>query len=191
MKHAIYLIFGIFLMTSPLNAKEMVPDPCKILSHAEVEEIMQISMKEGRFRDKRGTFIGFVCTYFSKNRFEKSGILEITIDTTEDMKANDHIFASTKEMYDRRLYAYREALKRQKKEDELHKIKGLGDDAYWNGRTIKILDKDTYIEVRADRNGGISAKDSETFNRLVEERSLNLTQKAAKKIVEKLKKKSK
>jgi len=183
------VLFGIVCMLSWAAGSEDIPDPCTLLTVQEVENVMHIPMKEGRFRDGRNTFNGLQCTYFSKNRFEKSGSVNITIETTADMKATDHIFESVKEMYEKQKYAYGQALKDKKKGKSIHFVKGLGDEAYWNGISLNILNKDTYLDIRISSGFGLSSNDSRILEKRVEEKTLSASLAIAKQILNRLEKK--
>lgn len=181
-----YFYLGmIFIMTL---ANATIPDPCKFLTVAEVGNMMQTPMKEGRLRDSRSTYYGMTCSYFSQNKFEQSGSVSINIETTANMKATDHIFSSCKEKYERQKYAVMEALKRQKKEDTFHPIKGLGDEAYWIRNSFRVLSKGILLEIRITGGFGLKGKDKPTLEKQIEEKYLEVAREIAQRILEKLEK---
>ena len=162
------------VVTSSLLA-ESIPNPCKLLSLQEVTKIMQIPMKEGRLKDSRKSYNGLSCTYYSIDQFGTTGNAKITIETTEDMKAYDHIFDSTKKMYKKEKYASEQALKRQQKSDSFIEFKDLGDDAFWNGTTLKVLYKDTYLSVYITGGFGLTAANSEELKKKSMEKKLGIS----------------
>jgi hypothetical protein len=162
------------LLTSSLSA-ETIPNPCKLLSLEEITKIMQIPMKEGRLKDSRKSYNGLSCNYYSVDQFGKSGNAKITIETTEDMKAYDHIFDSAKKMYEKEKYASEQALKRQEKSNSFIELKELGDDAFWNGTILKVLYKDTYLSVYITGGFGLTATNSEELKRKSMEKKLGIS----------------
>ncbi len=165
---------------------ENIPNPCELLTHQEVEQLMNIPMKEGRLKDSKNQFIGLVCSYFSVNLFDKSGSITLTIDTTQSMKETDSIYASAKDHYDRQKHAYIEAQKEQNKLNAFPTIEGLGDDAYWNHVSLIILDKDTYLDIHINAGAGMSGKNKDEVQKKVEERNLTIAKKVAALILQKL-----
>ncbi len=184
-----YLYLSVIFIVTLATASESMPDPCKILTIAEVESVMQIPMKEGRLRDSRSTFYGLTCSYASQNMFEQSGSVSINIETTANMKETDHIFTSCKEKYERQKYAVIETLKRQNKEDTFHPVKGLGDEAYWIGHSLRILSKEMLLVIRITGGFGLKGKDKPTLEKQLEEKHVELAKEIAKRTLEKLEKK--
>lgn len=146
-------------------------------------------MKPGRLKDNRTTFNGLNCSYASIDQFEKSGNVSITINTTADMKKSDSIFGSAKEMYDKKRYAYREALKRRNEADTFQEIKGLGSDAYWNGTSLNILNSDTTVTIRVSGGFGLSAHNSQELDKKVEAKKLGISKEIAQSVLEGLEQK--
>jgi len=181
-----YLYLGVILMMTFASSAESIPDPCKLLSVETIEEVMQLPMKEGRLRDSRSSYYGLTCSYFSHDRFEKSGNVSINIETTANMKKTDHIFPSCKEKYERQKYAVMEALKRQNKEDDLRSVEGLGDEAYWIGNALRILSKGTLLEIRVAGGFGLKAKDKDTVDKQLDEKHMSIAKEVAKRALEKL-----
>ncbi len=183
-----YSIVGsILIMTLSILQADNIPDPCNMLTHQEIEKIMNIPMKEGKSKDYRNIFGGLGCNYGSINMFEKSGSVSITIDTTKSMEETGYIWESAKERFDKEKYAYKNALKRRNKASTFHKIKGIGEDAYWNHSSLKILNKDTYIYIRVNAGAGMSASNSEELHKKVDAKNLSVSKKIAQRILEKLK----
>lgn len=159
-----YFYLYIVMVTTLAAAAQKVPDPCSLLSAQEVEEVMQVPMKPGRLRDGRGSFSGLSCTYFSQNQFEQSGSVKIIIDTTADMQENGHIYPSAKAMYEKQKQAYVQALKRQNRSSEFQPVKGVGEDAFWDGSFLKAVSGDTYLAVSVS-GGGKTDGASEKYSR--------------------------
>ena len=179
-----YFYFGMVFSMTLVTAT--IPDPCKLLSVVEVESVMQISMKKGRLRDSRSTFSGMTCNFDSQNKFEQSGSVSINIETTANMKAADHIFTSCKEKYEKQKYAVIEALKRQNKADTFHPIEGLGDEAYWIGNSLRILSRETLLEIRITGGFGLKGKDKPTLEKQLEEKRMSVAKEIAQRTLEKL-----
>jgi len=168
---------------------DSIPDPCKLLTHQEVESIMQIPMKPGKLKDHRSTFQGMSCWYISVDRFEKTGSIDIKIDTTQSMKENDSIYESAKDEYDRQKYAHIEALKYHHKENTFHPIEGMGDDAFWYDPSLTILNKDAIIIIRVHAGAGLSAHSADELRKKVEAADLSVATKVAKLLLERMKSK--
>lgn len=173
------------LVISAIQA-ESIPNPCELLTHQEVEQLMGIPMKEGRLKDSKNQFVGLVCSYFSVNPFDKAGSIELTIDTTQSMQETNSIYTSAKDHYDRQKNAYIDAQKDQQKLDTSLTIEMLGDDAYWNHVSLIILDKDTYLDIHVKASAGISGKNKEEVQKKVEEKNLSVSKEAAVLILQKL-----
>jgi hypothetical protein len=153
-----------------------------------VEKVLKIPMQPGRLGRSGAVFGTLSCTYLSKERFEKSGSVVLTVGTTSFMKENDAIFESAKEKYDKEKYAYMEALKRQGKSDTYKPIEGLGDDAYWGSVALKILQGDADINIRVSATSGMSARSSQELDKMTKERNLAVSKEIAKIVLPKLKK---
>ncbi len=185
-KRTSYIMGSILLMTLSTLQAESIPDPCKLLTLQEVEKVMSIPMKPGKLKDGRSYFKGLSCWYTSVARFEKTGSIDITIDTTQNMKETDSIYASAKEAYDREKYAHIEALKYHHKENTFHPIKGLGDDAFWYDPSLTILNKDSIITIRVHAGAGLSANGSEELRKKVEAADLSVAEKIAQLVLKRL-----
>lgn len=175
------------LLTFSILSANNIPNPCKLVTQAEANKIMNIPMQSGRLKDGRSYFMGLTCTYFSKDRFEKPGSVEITVDSTQSMKETDSIYESAKDHYDKEKNAHIQALKDHNKADSFHKIDGIGDDAYWYNPSLTILYKDFYIVIRTHAGGGMSASSSEDLQKKVEARNLSVSKQIAQLMLSKLK----
>lgn len=173
-------------MMTVATSAESIPDPCKLLSIEEVENVMHIQMNPGRLRDSRSSFNGMTCTYLSKKKFEQSGSVSINIETTENMKKTDHIFPSCKEKYERQKYAVIEALKRQNRSDTFHPIEGLGGEAYWINNSLRILSKGTLLEIRVTGGFDLKSNDRSTLEKQLQEKHMAVAKEVAKRALEKL-----
>ncbi|MEA3455447.1 MAG: hypothetical protein U9R26_02965 [Campylobacterota bacterium] len=180
---------GILFAMTPTLVAENIPNPCELLALKEVENVVKVPLKPARLRDDRSHFGGMSCEYFSAKQFEKPGGAKITLDTTSSMKATDSIYESAKKLYDKQKYAVKKALKRQHKEDTFLKMDKLGDDAYWIGNSLRILDGDTYIVIIASGGPKLSAHSSEELDKKVSERKLTLSKELAKLVLERLEQK--
>ena len=158
----------------------------QLLTRKEAEKIVQVPLKPGRLSDDRSYFQGMSCQYLPVQMFEKGGSATLSIDTTANMKATDSIFGSAKEQYGKELYAHKQALARQHKEKSFTRVEGLGDDAFFTDPSLTILDGDTHIVIRASGGPKITAKDSETFDKKMKARNLELSKKIAKEVLKKL-----
>ena len=176
-------------MIFSLIQAETIPDPCGLLTHQEAEEMMGIPMKEGRLKDGRDHFVGFVCSYFSVDQFDRSGSIKITIDTTQSMEESSSVHRSAKDRYERQKYAYSEALKDQGKADTFETIEGLGDDAYWNRVSLIVLVNDIYLDIQVKAGAGMKAENAEALYQKIEARNLALSKEIAALIIQKLGKK--
>lgn len=179
------LVYFLWIILSPLQA-ENIKDPCQLLTQQEIEKIMNIPMKAGQLKDHRSYFLGLGCWYRSVQQFEKSGSVNITIDTTQNMKETDSIYTSAKDHYDRQKYAYIKALKGRNEENRFHKIEGLGDDAYWNHVSLIILNKDSYINIRVHASAGMSANSSEELQKKIDVRTLSVSKEIAQLVLKRL-----
>jgi len=162
------------VVTSSLLA-ESIPNPCKLLSLQEVTKIMQIPMKEGRLKDSRKSYNGLSCTYYSIDQFGTTGNAKISIETTADMKASEHIYNSAQELYKRQKLATQQAYKRQKKSDAFLELRGLGEDAFWDGYTLKVLDKDTYLAIHITGGFGLSASNAKELEKKSKAKKLGIS----------------
>ena len=163
-------------------------DPCQILTKQEAEKVLGTKMQEGRVSKSGAVFGTISCSYYSVDRFDKSASVILTIGTSDFMKANDAVFESAKEKYEKKKNAYLEALKRQKKTDTFLPIHGLGEDAYWGTVALNILKGDTYINIRVSATSGMRAKSSQEMEKMVKERNLAISKEFAKIILPKLEK---
>ena len=186
-QNTFYRLGGLLLLmiVSAVQA-ESIPNPCKILTLQEVENIMHIPMKPGKLKDHRSTFQGMSCWYLSVDRFEKTGSIDIGIDTTQSMKETDSIYESAKDEYDRKKYAHIEALKYHHKENAFHPIKDMGDDAFWYDPSLTILDKDAIIIIRVHAGAGLSAHGSEELRKKVEAADLSVATNIAKLLLKRI-----
>lgn len=181
-----YIYLGVVLMMTFATSAESIPDPCKLFTVEDVEKVMHIPMKPGRLRDSRSSFNGMTCTYFSKKKFEQSGSVSINIETTENMKETDHIFTSAKAKYERQKYAIMEALKRQSKADTFRLLKGLGDEAYWTGDSLRVLSKDTFLEIRVTGGFNLKSNNWNALEKQLEEKKLTISKEIVQRTLEKL-----
>ena len=180
-------IIAIMVLTASATAEQyLIPDPCKILPKNEIEKIVQAPLKDGRFSDDRSSFEGLKCRYLPAKMFENEGAATITIDTTASMKATDSAFSSAKEEYEKKLYAHKEALKRQHRENEFTPVEGVGDRAFFTDPSLTVLYGDYHIVVRASGGPKITAKGSEEFDKKTKARKLELAKKLAQEVIDKL-----
>jgi hypothetical protein len=162
-------------------------DPCQLLTKQEAEKILKVQMKPGRLNKSGAVFGTLSCNYLSVDRFEKSASVTLSVGTTTFMKANDAVFESAKEKYEKEKNAYLEALKRQNKTDTFLPVEGLGDDAYWGSVSLYILQGDAYINIKVSATAGMSAKSSQELKKMVKERNLAVSKAFAKIVLPKLK----
>ena len=183
------IVIVLALLTAMLFAgkTEVSLDPCKLLTQQEAESVLKTKMKPGRLNKSGAVFGTLSCDYLSVDRFEKSASVTLTVGTTAFMKANDAVFESAREKYEKEKNAYLEALKRQNKTDTFLPVEGLGDDAYWGSVSLNILQGDTYINIRVSATAGMSAKNSQEMEKMVKGRNLAVSKAFAKIVLPKLK----
>ena len=178
-----------FVLTALLLAAEKSTelDPCKLLTKQEVEKVLGTEMREGRLSKSGAVFGTLSCSYLSVDRFEKSASATLTIGTTAFMKANDAVFESAKEKYEKEKNAYKEALKRKNRADTFEAVEGVGDDAYWGTVALHILQGDAVLAIKVSASSGMSAKSSQELKKMVKERNFTLSKEIAKIVLPKLK----
>ncbi len=161
-------------------------NPCELLTKQEVEKVLGTKMQGSRLITS-GTIFGTVsCKYLSVDLFEKSASATFTIGTTAYMKANDAVFESAKEKYEKEKNAYLGALKRRNEADTFEEIKGLGDEAYWGTVALHILKGDTFLKIKIKASAGMSAKSSQEMEKMVKERNFSVSKEIAKIVLPKL-----
>jgi len=161
--------------------------PCQLLTKQEVESVLKTKMKPGRLNESGAVFGTLSCSYLSADPLKKPASVTLTIGTTAFMKANDAVFESAKEKYEKEKNAYLEALKRRNKTDTFLPVEGLGDDAYYGSVSLYILQGDTYIDIKVSATAGMSAKNSQELEKMVKERNLAVSKEFAKILLPKLK----
>ena len=166
---------------SLLNAEE-IPDPCTLLTQQEAETLLQVPVQPGRLRDEGRIIMGLTCTYYSQDMIGKPGTISIMIDTTKSMKKNGSIYESAKDEYYRILRAHTEAMK--EKHLPVHKISGLGDDAFWLSPKLTVIYKDTYFTITAHPH--VTTMGTEPWREKAEAVQLSVSKSVAKLVLQRL-----
>ncbi len=177
------IVIMLSVLFSLLGASE-IPHPCLLVTQKEAEAILKIPVQPGRHKDERAVFMGMRCTYYSKDPMARPASLTLVVDTTESMKKSDSIYESAKDEYSRILRAHAEAMRQKRR--SVHKIEGLGDDAFWLSPKLTVLYKNTYFTVTAHPN--VEAMVSVASGKKHEERALVAAKKAAQIVLKKLEK---
>ena len=186
MVRKIVILFTVLAASLLASESKSTLDPCRLLTKQEAEKVLRVPLKAGRLNKSGAVFGTLSCSYLSVDRFEKSASVTLTVGTTSFMKENDAIFESAKEKYDKEKYAYKEALKRQKKTDTFESIKGLGDDAYRGNVSLNILQGDACVDIRVSAASGMHAGSSQEMEKRTKEKNLALSKEIAKIVLPKL-----
>jgi hypothetical protein len=186
MLRKLFLVLSILATALFAGGEKGALDPCQLLTKQEAEKVLGTAVKPGRLNSSGTLFGTLSCEYLTVDRFEKSGSVTVMVGTTAFMKANDAIFESAKEKYEKEKQAHIQALKAQHKGKSFDAIEGLGDDAYWNGVGLSILKGETYLSIRVSASSGLHAKSAHKLAKKSSEKNLALSKEIAQIVLPKL-----
>jgi hypothetical protein len=135
-------VLALLALAAPVLAGGV--QPCQIITQDEAAAILGEPVKPPRSGKVAGMAEGLKCAYFTAAPLAKrggTGAVKLIVFTRDTLKGG--LFSSPQNYFERRLKAS------QKSNDEIEKIAGLGQDAYWDGRgnRLNILAKDIYIQL--------------------------------------------
>ncbi len=163
------------------QGKAGTPNPCDLFTKAEAETLFKEAVSDGQTGKSAMPALS-TCKYSSMKKGVAYGVT-IKIATTDALR-QEGFYSSAKDVFTRQKKA------RMSSEDTAKQVKvvrGLGDDAFWNGHDLWIVRGDYFVNIVANSFLEGSFKSTEAMQKARYEQDLDLSCKVAEKVVKKIK----